>query len=41
LDDKATSAVYARYTVTDNKTLRAGTALGTYTTTAVGYRFGF
>lgn len=43
LDEKATSAVYARYTVTDNKTLQSGVGatLGNYITTAVGYRFGF
>ena len=40
LDDKSTSAVYARFTTTNDKTLRSGAA-GTYTTTAVGYRFGF
>lgn len=40
LDSKATSAAYVRYTSTDNKTL-AGAAAGTYSTVAVGYRFGF
>lgn len=40
LDGKATSAVYARYTTTDNKTLAAASA-GTYSTVAVGYRLGF
>jgi predicted porin len=40
LDSKATSAAYVRYTSTDNKTLAAATA-GTYSTVAVGYRFGF
>ncbi len=44
LDDKATSAVYARYTTTDDKTLRYGggaTYVGSYNTLAMGYRFGF
>ncbi len=40
LDGKATSAVYVRYTSTNNKTLATATA-GTYSTVAVGYRFGF
>ena len=38
LDAKATSAVYARYTTTDNKTVATP---GTYSTVAVGYRLGF
>ena len=38
LDAKATSAVYARYTTTDNKTVAAP---GAYSTVAVGYRLGF
>jgi predicted porin len=41
LDSKAASAIYARFTGTDNKTLRAGSALGIYNTMAVGYRFAF
>lgn len=40
LDSKATSAAYVRYTSTNNKTLATATA-GTYSTVAVGYRFGF
>ena len=40
LDTQATSAVYARYTATDNKTVAVSSA-GTYSTVAVGYRFGF
>jgi len=38
LDAKATSAVYGRYTTTDNKTVATP---GTYSTVAVGYRLGF